>query len=383
MMGRSFLAVMVAFVAGGCGSGSTEPATFLPLTGQFSGTVATSGTATASFVAGDGGPANVGICGPAGVNFDLTVAGETSASASNCERVSFTAERGRRYEVDVTAAAGSGPFNGCWATALVTCSVEAPPSGGGGSGLAACEVAPLSAASNLPAGYYAPAEGKTGTALIAALNEIIDAHRVLGYTSARDSLYAIVADPNDDNVLVDVYTGRCAAGVDSRSDAAAAEFNTEHAWPQSRGANEDPANSDIHILFTADAEANGQRSNNPFGEVTGTVFWLSPDPSGTGEHSRLGRDASGRTVFEPRDSKKGDIARAIFYFHVRYESERTPSFTLANFNVEESTLLQWAAEDPVSQFERGRNDRIFRAQGNRNPFVDRPELVEAVGDFPN
>jgi hypothetical protein len=43
-----------------------------------------------------------------------------------------------------------------------------------------------------------------------------------------------------------------------------------------------------------------------------------------------------------------------------------------------STLLRWHREDPVSDEERRRNDLIFSAQGNRNPFVDRPEFVDEV-----
>jgi endonuclease I len=54
---------------------------------------------------------------------------------------------------------------------------------------------------------------------------------------------------------------------------------------------------------------------------------------------------------------------------------------LDNFWLEEETLIQWAAADPPDAFERQRNSLAFRAQGNRNPFVDRPEFVAAVGVF--
>jgi endonuclease I len=203
---------------------------------------------------------------------------------------------------------------------------------------------------------------------------------VLGYTAARDSLYANVDDPDNDDVIEDVYVGRAAARVNSRATAAAANLNTEHAWPQSRGADQDPAMSDLHHLFTSDETANTRRSNNPFGTVSGTVVWSG----GTGtDVSRLGYNGLGELVFEPRPSRRGDIARALLYFYVRYRATPTASFTLANFNREEATLLRWAQEDPPSDFERRRNDLVHRAQGNRNPFVDWPEFVTAIGDFPN
>jgi endonuclease I len=246
----------------------------------------------------------------------------------------------------------------------------------------ACAAPAFRADTALPAGYYSAAEGKTGTALLAALDRILCRARVLGYDAARDSMYARVEDPDNDDLLADIYIGRVAM-VNSRATAAAANFNTEHSWPQSRGAEDDPAMSDIHHLFPADAGANSRRSNLPFGVVAGTPTWTSPDPDNDGDVSKQGRNAQNVEVFEPRNAKKGDIARAIFYFYTRYRLRPTDNFVLTNFNAEEATLIQWHNADPPDAFERQRNSLAFRAQGNRNPFIDRPELVAAVGDWPN
>jgi endonuclease I len=344
-----------------------------PLTGIFSDTLIAGEVDTLIFVPGRTGTTTVAICAEPGFNFDLVVAGQTAATPSNCERITFEAVAGQTYRAEVRAVAGDGVYGGCWSTALVQCTPAQP---------VACAAPGFRADTALPAGYYSTAQGKTGTALLAALDRIVCRARVLGYDAARDSMYANVEDPDNDDLLADVYVGRVAT-VNSRATAVTANFNTEHSWPQSKGALADPAMSDIHHLFPSDASANSERSNLPFGVVAGTPVWTSPDPDGDGDVSKRGRNADNVMVFEPRNAKKGDIARALLYFYVRYNSRRTPNFTLENFILEESTLIAWAAQDPPDAFERQRNSLAFRAQGNRNPFIDRPEFVAAIGDFPN
>ena len=376
---RSGAGIALLLIAAACGDGATDPSDeTLPTSGAIGGTITRAPSIVDSSTrvrVGERGPVTVAICGTAGTDFDLTVGGNHSWTTDTCERVTFTAEPRQSYTVVVTAVRGSGAWTGCYATGS-SCRVF--PSGG--SATCAGSVPPDTVA-GLPAGYYAAARGRCGTELIAALHTIVRAnHRVLGYTLARDSMYANIDDPDNDDVIEDIYVGRRAAGVNSRASALIADFNAEHTWPQSRGAQEDPAMSDLHHLFSSDETANSRRSNNPFGTVTGAVVWSG----GTGtEVSRLGYDAGGALGFEPRRPRRGDVARALLYFYVRYRATPTASFTLANFNREEATLVRWAQEDPPSAFERQRHDLVFRAQGNRNPFIDWPEFVTAIGDFPN
>ena len=94
-------------------------------------------------------------------------------------------------------------------------------------------------------------------------------------------------------------------------------------------------------------------------------------------------------VFEPRDEDKGDVARIIFYMDVRYEGdsgeldlEMTENILSVTSKLQRhgvrSTLLEWHEMDPVDDFERNRNDVIYSYQGNRNPFIDHPELVDYI-----
>lgn len=239
----------------------------------------------------------------------------------------------------------------------------------------ACTTTPPAAV----ASFYTGATNRCNDQLRAALHQTIRGQRVLGYTSARDSLYAYV-DRGTRPWIIDLYTGREAVGVTTRGTASAHAINTEHTWPRSRGAESDPALSDLHHLFASDSAANFRRQNYPYGLVRGTVLWTSTPQSGSSEVSRLGYATgnSGTIVFEPRPSVRGDIARALLYFHLRYNTDRPSGFNLINFAQERDLLLAWAREDPVDTWERARNDGVFRAQGNRNPFIDWPELIDLL-----
>ena len=135
------------------------------------------------------------------------------------------------------------------------------------------------------------------------------------------------------------------------------------------GSSEEPARSDLHHLFPADSAANTQRSNLPYGETTCLGLGCPWSEGG----SERGLRADGTRAFEVRPAFRGDVARAQFYFAVRYSMTIDPAV--------EATLRAWHAEDPVDLRERQRNERIRIYQDNRNPFVDRPELVDAITDF--
>lgn len=208
-----------------------------------------------------------------------------------------------------------------------------------------------------------PYEGLTDSALEQALRDDHQGHVSLGYDRARDEMFSNV--DNHDGSVECVYTGQTIQ-TSSSADAYAQDFNTEHTWPQSRGAENEPAKSDMHHLFPTTATSNTRRSANYFGDVTGNVSWSEGG-------SKLGENSSGHVAFEPRDQHKGNVARALFYFAVMYQGD-IPAH-------EEDVLRQWHTQDPVDAAERARNQAVAGAQNSRNPFIDRPDLVERVGDF--
>lgn len=234
---------------------------------------------------------------------------------------------------------------------------------------------PQQPAAGEPAGYYGPADGKTGAALLRSLHEIVrNGHTDRGYAQARDGLFANVADADRDDMIPDLYTGELRGPITNRGDAFTLGFNTEHTWPQSMGAT-GIAKSDLHQLMPADVVTNQNRGHMPYGEVE-QVEWSVGEGV---NQSKLGENALGRTVFEPRDPVKGDIARALLYFYTRYDHSRPGKYSLENFKQEVANLVRWHDADPVDAAERSRNDDVFAIQGNRNPYIDHPELVAKVG----
>lgn len=73
-------------------------------------------------------------------------------------------------------------------------------------------------------------------------------------------------------------------------------------------------------------------------------------------------------VIEPRPLARGNIARSLLYMYKEY-----------NLYLEPDTirmLVQWHREDPPSNQEIERNDRIESIQGLRNPYIDVPSRAE-------
>lgn len=207
-------------------------------------------------------------------------------------------------------------------------------------------------------------------ALRTALLERIDEHNALGYDAARDAMYDADSGIDvHDGLLECVYTG--ALAVPDGTNTPGGTHNTEHSWPQSAGASTEPARSDLHHLFPVTQTSNSIRGSIPYGDTgcdqSAACTWYEGG-------SELGPSSiNGTSVFEVRPEHRGDIARAHFYFAVRYQH----AIAIAS----ESPLRQWHQQDPPDDLERARNDAIETLQQNRNPFVDRPDFVGHISDF--
>ena len=150
-------------------------------------------------------------------------------------------------------------------------------------------------------------------------------------------------------------------------------WNREHVWPQSQGwFTTSGAGSDLHHLRPEDPSLNSSRGNKPFAEVgNGTQVKLSS--ANGGKYSGCYSTSS---YFEPQDDAKGDVARIIFYLLVRYTE--ADSYNINKVAYSYDLLLSWNELDPVDEWEMSRNDVTEGIQGNRNPFIDYPNLAAQI-----
>lgn len=201
--------------------------------------------------------------------------------------------------------------------------------------------------------------------------------RPLGYKKrAKTEIFGYVDIERDNSgyYVRDVYCGFIVRKKGRDTRPANGVMNVEHTWPQSKGAKREPARGDIHHLFPTDSRANSARGNYPFGEVSGgdATDKCSLSKSGKIVDPETGR-VTGQRGFEVPNDHKGNTARAMFYVSAKY------GYKLSR--LEEFYLRKWHREDPVDRNEIDRNDRIQEAQGNRNPFVDFPDLVDRIEDL--
>ena len=195
----------------------------------------------------------------------------------------------------------------------------------------------------------------------------------LGYNEARRQMYGytdILANGN----IEGIYTGfQQAGGFVTYPNP----INAERIVPQSFFGSSEAMRSDIYILRPAHGSANSARSNDPYAEVNDNqAQWYGVNGntySSTGSqpsNSDNWSEGSGSS-WEPRESKKGDVARAVFYYYTMYPNEGTSISACGDL----ATLYDWHVNDPPDAAEINRNVKINQVQGNKNPYVDFPGLV--------
>lgn len=234
----------------------------------------------------------------------------------------------------------------------------------------------------IPAGYYDSLEGLSGASLKQAIQDIIANPSVVhahNYGDIYDILKVSDINPENSNQVWEMYVESPIAILDQQfSSSNIGVWNREHIFPQSRGgfsggtdSNPDGINvwlptnandilaghADAHHIRVEDGAENSARSNKDFG-----LDYNGPVGS--------------------QGSWHGDVARALFYMAVRYNSldlvNGDPSDSTDDQLGDLASLLQWNTSDPSDDFEMNRNNYIYTWQVNRNPFIDYPLLADYV-----
>ena len=189
-------------------------------------------------------------------------------------------------------------------------------------------------------------------------------------------------------------------------------WQREHAWPASLMTNKGTTNAvktlgratDFHNIFASSASGNTSRGNKNYGNANQSDSTFKDMGYSSGGYRYDSKN------FEPAEKDKGRLSRAIFYMATMYNKDELnedgtvlyPGLKVQEdyVNYDESTytayaignlsdLLSWSSSVTVDLGEYQHNESVYsyvpkthgdetknNAQGNRNPYVDFPGLVE-------
>ncbi len=242
----------------------------------------------------------------------------------------------------------------------------------------------------IPMSYYSSLDGKCGKALKDAIFNLTSNNvKMLSYGSGNNATWwgFYVTDyilDGSKRQVVDRYSNDVRYFGNRGSSVSG--MNIEHSFPKSWwGGSSNNAYKDLYNLMPCEQKINSSKSNYGMGVVT--------NPTTDNGCTKVGAGAQGFKLWEPADKWKGDFARGYLYMATTYQDftwtgEALNSLTNSDwqdFKEWAYTLyIKWAKADPVNQEEIDRNDAVAQIQGNRNPYIDFPNLMEYVwGDSIN
>jgi len=240
-----------------------------------------------------------------------------------------------------------------------------------------------SAFAAIPSGYYYYAKNKKQAALKTALHTYAAPMKEFEYGGGPGFTWEgfFYTDQKSDSSVVDMYSNTVRK---FKGFSAVNGMHIEHSLPKSWwGGLNNNAYKDLFHLYPADAITNITKSNLPLGEVTGT-------PTLDNGVTKIGANgfetAYTENCFEPANEFKGDFARSYFYISTIYEDFaplwQSPMMNNNTYPVWKpwalDLLLKWHHQDPVSPKELARIEAIYNLQGNRNPFIDYPDLADYI-----
>lgn len=191
------------------------------------------------------------------------------------------------------------------------------------------------------------------------------------YDDCRDMAH--LTDCEDGNGRVTLFYSSKSV---SQDDFGSSGWAREHVWQKSKGGDTvTGGGADLHHVRPSDSKLGNSVGDLKYGEVDEGKEMMGGALSGTD----LVGGYYNEQFFEPLDNVKGDIARICLYMYVRWgEDWKCSSLTKVFESVD--VLLEWCMIDPVDTWEMGRNEVVCAYQGNRNVFIDYPELAWLIFD---
>ena len=261
-------------------------------------------------------------------------------------------------------------------------------------------------AEEIPFGYYDAINGKQDSVLKSTLSQIVRGGERYEYGPNQyhstsnppewekgdfkaygtwQALPFTDHKPGTQGGVWDMYSN-CVRYYPNKLGDSGCSLNIEHCLPKSWwGGEVNEAYKDLYNLNPSDQRANSQKSNYAPGHVTkGDKFNNGSFKMDAAKSSRYGY-----ICWEPAEEYRGDFARTYFYMATCYKNElpswpgsaqldyktnKYKAFSTWTINM----LMEWTRLDPVSDKEIKRNEAIYGIQGNRNPFIDHPELAEHI-----
>lgn len=235
------------------------------------------------------------------------------------------------------------------------------------------------ALAQIPDGYYDALKDKKGAELKTAVHNIIKNANVLDYGSGYGSTWwGFYSTDNDNGYVIDRYSNNRVKFV-SRGTVASG-MNIEHSFPKSWwGGSKNQAYKDLYNLMPSDSKANSSKSNYGMGIVTEVSY--------ENDCIKVGDGDQGFKVWQPSTEWQGDFSRGYMYMATAYQNLTWTGEGLNSLEKDDYPTLKpwayklyikWCKADPVSQTEIDRNEAVYKIQGNRNPFVDFPNLMEYI-----
>lgn len=231
----------------------------------------------------------------------------------------------------------------------------------------------------IPDGYYDALKGKKGAELKTAVHNIIKDANVLSYGSGLGSTWwGFYLTDNDNGYVIDRYSNNIVKFGTQGS--AVSDMNIEHSFPKSWwGGSKNQAYQDLYNLMPSNSTANSSKSNYGMGVVSEATYDNGCIKVGDGDQ--------GFKVWQPSTEWQGDFSRSYMYMATAYQDLTWTSEGLNSLEQGDyPTLKKWAYQlyikwckaDPVCKTEIARNEAVYKIQGNRNPFIDFPNLMEYI-----